>query len=163
MNDKHPPIKHPSTLLATWFGLGLIPKAPGTWGSLGAIPPAIIVFHFTGLIPFIASLILLTPIAFWATAKYEKATNTHDNKQIVIDEVIGQWIALLPVFCFAGLNWILIGIAFILFRLFDIIKPWPVSHFDKNVGGANGVMLDDIVAGIIAALIITGAIYAGIS
>jgi len=159
---KHPPLKHPSTLLATWFGCGLITPAPGTWGSLGAIPFALALFHFGGLGAFIAAIIILTPIGFWATAQYETASGIHDNKQIVIDEVIGQWLALLPVFYFLGLNWIFIVIAFALFRLFDITKPWPISHFDKNVQGAAGVMIDDIIAGIFAAILITGAIYAGI-
>lgn len=159
----HPPLKNPSTLLATWFGSGLITPAPGTWGSLASIPPAIAIFHLLGLWPFIAAIIIFTPIGFWATAKYEAATNTHDNKQIVIDEVIGQWIALLPVFYFLGINWIFIALAFALFRLFDITKPWPISHFDKNVQGATGVMVDDIIAGIFSALIIIGAIYAGLS
>ena len=159
---KHPPIKHPSTLLATWFGCGLITPAPGTWGSLGAIPFAIAIFHFAGFIPFIGAALILTPIAFWATAQYETASGLHDNKQIVIDEVIGQWIALLPVFFFVGISWLYIIIAFVLFRLFDIQKPWPISYIDKNVEGATGVMLDDIIAGIFAAILIIGALYAGI-
>jgi len=150
-------------MLATWFGLGLIPKAPGTWGSLGAIPPAIFIIQFGGLTAFIIALIALTPIAFWATAKYEDISKSHDAKQIVIDEVIGQWIALIPVFYCVGVNAIWIIAAFILFRIFDITKPWPISHFDQNVEGANGVMLDDIVAGLIAATILTGAFYARFS
>lgn len=160
-----PSLKSPSTLIATWFGLGLIPKAPGTWGSLGAIPFAIALVYAFGIWPFVAAIVILTPIGFWATAKYEEATQTHDNKQIVIDEVIGQWLALLPVLYFYEpvINWLYIGIAFILFRFFDILKPWPVSHFDKNVPGAMGVMMDDIVAGILAAFIIIGAVYAGFS
>lgn len=161
MSD-HPPIHYPSTLLATWFGCGLINPAPGTWGSLGAIPPALLIFYLLGFWPFLMALFILTPIAFWATAAYERESDTHDAKQIVIDEVIGQWIALLPVFFLIGLNWVFILIAFALFRLFDITKPWPISYFDKHVKGANGVMLDDIVAGIFAAAIITGASYAGL-
>lgn len=158
----NPSLKDPANLLATWFGCGLISPAPGTWGSLGAIPVAIAIQMIAGPYAFLAVTILFTPVAFWATAKYEEASGIHDNKQIVIDEVIGQWVALLPVFFLLGLNWIFIGIAFALFRLFDITKPWPISHFDKNVEGANGVMLDDIVAGMFAAILILGAIYAGL-
>lgn len=158
----HPPFKNPSTLLATWFGCGLINPAPGTWGSIGAIPPALAIFHFLGFWPFCIAILIVTPIGFWATAKYEAASSIHDNKQIVIDEVVGQWISLLPVFYFLGMNWLFIALAFALFRLFDITKPWPISHFDKNVAGATGVMVDDIIAGIFATLIIIGAIYAGL-
>ena len=160
--SKRPNLKSPAILLATWFGSGLIKPAPGTWGSLAAIPPAIAIMHFAGFWPFVIALIILTPIAFWATASYEKASNSHDAKEIVIDEVIGQWIALLPVFYLSALNWPLIVLAFVLFRIFDILKPWPICHFDRNVKGANGVMLDDIVAGIFASIIVTGAFYAGI-
>ncbi|NCT40876.1 MAG: phosphatidylglycerophosphatase A [Alphaproteobacteria bacterium] len=159
----NPSLKNPANLIATWFGCGLITPAPGTWGSLGALPFAIIMFHFGGLYALILATLILTPIGFWATAKYEESSGIHDNKQIVIDEVIGQWIALLPVFYFLGMNWLYIAIAFALFRLFDITKPWPISHFDKNVQGATGVMVDDIMAGIFAAILITGGIYAGFS
>lgn len=155
-------LKDPANLIATWFGCGLISPAPGTWGSLGAIPVALTLFNFGGLYAFIIAAIILTPIGFWATAKYEEITGIHDNKQIVIDEVIGQWIALLPVFAFLDINWIYIVIAFGLFRFFDITKPWPICHFDKNVDGATGVMVDDIIAGIFAAILITGGIYAGL-
>ena len=155
-------LKDPANLIATWFGCGLISPAPGTWGSLGAILIALALFYFGGLYVFIAATIIMTPVSFWATSKYEKTSGIHDNKQIVIDEVIGQWIALAPVFIFVGINWILILLAFALFRLFDITKPWPISHFDKNVKGAIGVMVDDIIAGIFAAALITGGIYAGL-
>ena len=160
--NKNLSLKKPAILLATWFGLGLMPKAPGTWGSLGAIPPALIIVYAFGVLPFIAALIALSPISFWATAQYEKASSSHDAKQIVIDEVIGQWIALLPVFYFKPSSVLLIILAFALFRLFDIIKPWPISYCDKNIKGASGVMLDDMLAGIAAAAILTGAIHAGL-
>lgn len=164
MSTPHKPsLKDPANLIATWFGCGLISPAPGTWGSLGAIPFAIAIMHFAGFWPFIVALILITPIGFWATAKYEITSQTHDNKQIVIDEVIGQWIALIPVFYILQINWLFILIAFALFRLFDITKPWPISHFDKKVGGATGVIVDDIIAGIFAAILITGGIYAGLA
>ena len=161
MNKNHPSLKKPWALLATWFGLGLIPKAPGTWGSLGAIPPALIIYYILGFWPFLLTLVICTVIAFWATAEYESNSGIHDNKQIVIDEVIGQWIALLPLFIFAQTHPLWILTAFALFRLFDILKPGPISYIDKNIKGPNGVMLDDILAGILSALIITGGILAG--
>ncbi len=155
-------LSNTSSVVATWFGLGLIPKAPGTWGSLGAIPPALIIFHIGGLYVFIAVLILLTPVAFWATAQYEKSSGIHDNKEIVIDEVIGQWITLMPCFIYEPENFFWVILAFALFRLFDITKPGPVGYCDQKIEGANGVMFDDIIAGCLAALVLTGGIHAGL-
>lgn len=156
-------LKKPSIWLATWFGCGFMRPAPGTWGSVGALPFGIILFAATGLIGFITSIIIVTIVGLWASDKFEKITQTHDNKMIVIDEVAGQWIALLPVFYFTGIDSLFIALAFGLFRFFDIIKPWPVSYFDRHVDGALGVMADDLVAGAFAALIISGGIYAGFS
>ena len=157
-------LKKPHTLLATWFGCGLAPKAPGTWGSLGAYPFGLALYAFTGLLGFAVGILLVTLIGFWATARFETETQTHDSKMIVIDEVAGQWIALLPALILTGLNPLHLFLAFPLFRFFDIIKPWPVSFFDKKVSGALGVMGDDIIAGIYAAfcayIIIMGAPYA---
>ncbi len=163
-----PSIKKPSSLIATWFGCGLLKPAPGTWGSLGSIPPAILLYTLFGTFPFVCVLIAITPIAFWATNLYEKNSGTHDNKRIVIDEVLGQWIALLPVFYapslidnFSGIIWwLFITASFILFRIFDILKPWPISYCDQKIDGATGVILDDIVAGLFAAILIAGSLYA---
>lgn len=157
-----PSLKEPSTLLATWFGCGLAPKAPGTWGSLGSIPPALLINHLGGPPALILAILVVTLIGFWAADRYDKASGSHDNKSIVIDEVAGQWIALLPVFTLVGVSWTLTPLAFALFRFFDIVKPWPASFFDKRVKGALGVMADDIVAGLYAALCLMGVIYAGL-
>lgn len=150
-------LKHPSTWLATWFGLGFIPKAPGTWGSLGALPFGMIIYAFGGNMALLVGVLLITAIGFWASKKFEAATGIHDSKMIVIDEVAGMWIALIP----AGLDPWLVLLAFALFRVFDITKPWPASYFDKKIKGPLGVMGDDIIAGIFAALCITGIQYAG--
>ncbi len=148
--------------LAVWFGCGLSPKAPGTVGSIGALPFAIAVFAAFGIQIYLVYLMAVLMLGYWATAEFERASSTHDSKMIVIDEVIGQWIALIPVFAFFGLNLPMIGLSFILFRFFDVIKPWPVSHYDKNVKGAPGVIGDDIVAGALAAWVIIGLKYAGL-
>lgn len=157
-----PSFKHPSTWLATWFGCGLMPKAPGTWGSLGALPVGLALFHFMGFWNFMIGIILVTLIGYWAADRYDKASGSHDNKAIVIDEVAGQWIALLPVLHFVGISPLLILCAFVLFRIFDVLKPWPVSFFDKKIGGALGVMGDDVIAGLYAAGCLLGLIYAGL-
>ncbi len=105
-----------------------------------------------------AGIVIVTILGFWAAKKFDEEQNSHDSKMIVIDEVAGQWIALIP----AGLDPVSIVLSFSLFRLFDILKPWPVSHFDKNVKGAAGVMGDDIVAGLLAMLCLGGMRYAGL-
>jgi len=155
-------LKQPYVWLATWLGFGLLRPAPGTWGSLGAIPFGIILYASTGPLVFILGIILITAIGYWAAARFEQETGIHDCKMVVIDEVAGQWIALLPALYATGINPLSVFLAFILFRFFDIIKPWPISHFDENVEGALGVMADDIIAGLAAALCMTGLIYAGL-
>lgn len=159
--QKHPNLKFktPSSLLATWFGCGLMRPGPGTWGSLGALPFGIFMLVFGG--PFVLALaaLLLFPIGIWATKQVLKGSDTdHDPQIVVIDEVIGQWIALLP----AMMNPFYIVLAFVFFRGFDVLKPWPVSYFDRKIPGAMGVMLDDVAAGILAALCLLGVRYAGI-
>ena len=151
-------LKKPHILFATWFGCGLSPKAPGTIGSIGTFPFAFLIFAFGGIAAFAAFTCITTVNGFWASTKFEQETNTHDSKMVVIDEVAGQSISLMPAFILSGLNPIYIILAFPLFRFFDIIKPWPVSYFDKQVKGALGVMGDDIVAGILAALCLWGII-----
>ena len=155
-------LKQPYVWLATWLGCGFMKPAPGTWGSLGALPVGIILYGSTNIWGFILGIILVSLIGYWATERFEAATETHDNKMIVIDEVAGQWVALLPVFHFVDIDLLYIALSFLLFRLFDITKPWPVSHFDKNIEGALGVMGDDIIAGLFAAGCLIGLIYVGL-
>ncbi len=138
--------------LASWFGSGFISPAPGTWGSLAALPFGIAIYAFGGAIALSIAAIIITIIGLWAADKFDKAMDGHDSKMIVIDEVAGQWIALIP----AALNPVLIIVAFIMFRFFDILKPWPISFVDKKVSGAAGVMGDDIIAGIFAAICVIG-------
>lgn len=161
MNKPKFDLKKPHNLLATWFGSGLINPAPGTWGSLAALPFGVALFHFCGLAGLAIGIIAVTLIGYWAADQFEKETGIHDGKMVVIDEVAGQWIALLPAFYFFGPSLIMIALSFAFFRFFDILKPWPVSYFDQKIENAIGVMGDDVVAGIYAALCITGLFYAG--
>ncbi len=149
----------PRTILATWFGLGLLNPAPGTWGTIGALPFGLIILSLGGLKALIPAIIIITIIGYWSAAYFEKQTDSHDNKMIVIDEVAGMWIALCAMTTIDPLQ---TALAFVLFRLFDITKPWPISYLDKKVGGALGVMADDILAGIVAAICLWGIINAGI-
>ncbi|PCI56335.1 MAG: phosphatidylglycerophosphatase A [Alphaproteobacteria bacterium] len=144
--------KEPYVWLASWFGCGFINPAPGTWGSLGALPFGIILYMVCGAYGLAVAAFIITLVGLWSADKFDKAMDGHDSKMIVIDEVAGQWIALIP----AALNPILILFAFILFRFFDILKPWPISFIDKKVPGALGVMGDDILAGLFAAICVVG-------
>ncbi|MCD8498022.1 MAG: phosphatidylglycerophosphatase A [Alphaproteobacteria bacterium] len=135
--------------------------APGTWGSLGAIPPALLIILLGEPKHLLAALFLIIAVGFWACKHFEAMSGEKDSKMIVIDEVAGQWIALWPVLTMPVISPFLVLAAFVLFRLFDITKPFPVGWFDRKLTGPISVMGDDIAAGLIAALILQGLIYAG--
>ena len=138
----------PAVLLATWFGTGLIRKAPGTWGSLAALPGAWLVVRDFGQAGLAAAIVLVFFCGWWAAARIEEKTGESDSQYIVIDEVAGQGLALL----FVPLDLILYSVGFLLFRLFDILKPWPVHVAESRLKGGLGVMADDLAAGAYAAL-----------
>lgn len=146
---------HPAHMLATWFGLGLLPKAPGTWGSLGALPFAWFINSFYGWPGLLFASVIVFALGIWASGFYGAATSASDPGEIVIDEVAGQWLALV----FAGQSLLLYAIGFILFRLADIFKPWPASWADRKVKGGFGVMLDDMIAGVYAGLGVYGCSF----
>jgi len=133
----------------TFFGAGLSPKAPGTAGTLAAIP---LTFFLIWLGPFfhMTATVVLTIAAIIACEKYEKQIGGHDHSHIVIDEVVGFLITM----TWLPLTWQSFAFGFLLFRLFDILKPWPISHFDKKVTGGLGVVVDDVVAGIFANILL---------
>jgi len=146
ITPKHirPPLAHPGVLLATWFGAGYLPKAPGTWGSIGALPFAWLLVEIGGLYALGAATLVVFVVGLWASKVYMDKTGAHDPGAIVIDEVVGQWIVLLA----APLEVLPYAVAFVLFRVFDVLKPWPISWADRHIGGAMGVMVDDVLAGI---------------
>lgn len=137
-------LRDPAYLLATWFGAGLLPKAPGTWGSLAALPFAWVIVEIGGR-PLLALAILAVFFAgWWAAERTAIGLGIQDPGKVVIDEVAGQWLVLLA----APPNLLFYALGFLLFRLFDITKPWPVSWADRQVKGGLGIMLDDVLAGI---------------
>lgn len=156
-----------SRLIATFFYVGLLRPAPGTWGSAAAIPVAYLIHWLSGFPGLAVATIVVFFIGWWATKEATRGMLDHDPSEIVIDEVAGQWIALWPLS--AGLWWMGSDpwvfpypgwiAAFVLFRLFDIWKPGPVGWADRR-NDAFGVMFDDVIAGLIAAIlvIITAAI-----
>lgn len=144
--------KSPALWVATWCGCGLMRPAPGTWGTLGALPIGLILLTLGGKIALVFGIALVTPVGIWAANEFEKMTKSHDNSMVVIDEVAGIWITLLA----STLSPISIVLAFVLFRLFDILKPWPIRWLDRNIKGGLGVMVDDIAAGLVAAVCLYG-------
>lgn len=143
-------LSDPKILLATWFGSGLVRPASGTWGTLATIPLAYPLWIYTGPIGLIIAAIFLLLIGLWAARGYEEQSGQHDSGRIVIDESCGFCIALAgaPM----GIEWFMA--AFLLFRLFDVVKVGPVGWIDQHLGGAEGVMLDDVMAGIMTASVI---------
>lgn len=145
-------------LIATFFYVGHMRPAPGTWGSLAALPAGWAIYMLFGPWGLIAGIVLSYILGVWATAVETKGKDNHDPSEIVIDEVCGQWIALLPLAFGAARQdvdilalwpgWIA---AFALFRLFDITKWGPIGWADR-IHGPTGVMLDDVIAGIFAAI-----------
>lgn len=145
--------------ITTFFYVGLLRPAPGTWGSAAAIPVAI-VLHGLGHFPLLLiATVTVTILGFWAVAREVADKDDKDPSEIVIDEVAGQWIALLfpsAAFWWVGMDswtfpWPAWVAAFVFFRLFDIWKPWIIGRADRR-GDAPGVMLDDLWAGLFAGI-----------
>ena len=140
---------HPASLIATWFGCGHLPVAPGTWGSAAALPCAAVLVTLGGPGLLFAAALLLFPLGVWASARVAELRGESDPGAVVVDEVVGQWLTLLPVAF--DLRYYLVG--FFFFRLFDVFKPWPANWLDRRVKGGLGIMADDVAAGLYAALV----------
>lgn len=134
---------HPAYLIATWFGAGHLPRIPGTWGSLAALPFAWAIAAAGGPVALAIAAAVALAVGLWAAGVVERAHGAKDPGKIVIDEVAGQWLTLVPV----APDPLLYAIGFVLFRIADIWKPWPANWCDRALKGGPGVMLDDIVAG----------------
>lgn len=135
-------------VIATWFGSGLLPKAPGTWGSLAALPFAWVIADIGGPVWLAVATLAIYAIGTWATAVFLRSTDDPDPGPVVVDEVAGMWMTLILV----PVDPVIYGFGFIAFRIADIFKPWPASWADSHIKGANGVMLDDVLAAIYSAL-----------
>lgn len=154
--------------ITTVGGAGLLPKAPGTWGTLAALPLGYLLHGIGGPVLLGLGIIVMFFIGWWAVKVDTQGKTDHDPAEIVIDEVVGLWITLWPVsyglthagaepWLFPWPGWVA---AFVLFRIFDIFKPWPVSWADA-MHSPLGVMLDDVVAGVLAGIcvMILAALY----
>ncbi len=159
--DKHDrsPLKalnlaDPWQLLAVGFGSGLLPKAPGTFGSLAALPICAVLIYQPLYISLIF-ILLFTVLGTIASSKTEKVLGMHDNSAIVVDEFAGMFISVL----FYPQDYRLCILSFVLFRIFDILKPFPISYVDKHVSGGFGVMVDDLIAGLFALISAQGVFW----
>ncbi|MEC9345206.1 MAG: phosphatidylglycerophosphatase A [Pseudomonadota bacterium] len=142
--------------LATVLGTGFLKPGPGTMGTIAGLAPAGLLLQLGGRPALAVGTVLVILLGTWATARYMRTSGSvEDPQEVVIDEVAGLWLALLPL---ASFDWIGLLAGFVAFRLFDIWKPGPVGWVDRNVHGAVGVMLDDMIAGLFAALCVTGVL-----
>ena len=135
----------PDYLLAFGFGTGLVPKAPGTMGTLaGAL--IYLVIREMNLPLYLLFVAVSLALGVYLCERVSRDMGEHDYGGIVWDEMVGFWIVMIA----APQAWYWIPVGFLLFRVTDICKPWPVNWLDKNVGGGLGIMLDDVAAGIMA-------------
>ena len=147
-------LSNPIHFLALGFGSGLLAKAPGTYGSLAAIPVYLLMANFS--LPWYLGITLAFMFAgFYICDKASKDMGVHDHGAIVWDEVVGMLITLIA--APAGWVWLLVG--FLLFRFFDILKPWPIKWLDAKVHGGFGIMIDDVLAGVFSFLCLQGLVY----
>jgi len=145
---------HPAALIATGFGVGHLPWVPGSWGSLLALLCGWEIVAAGGWLALAAAAIIAFAVGVWASARVAAARGLHDPRFIVIDEIAAQWLVLLA----TSLDGRWYAAAFLLFRLFDILKPWPIRLIERRVAGGLGIMLDDVMAAIYAlALLLIGA------
>ena len=141
-------LSNPIQFLALGFGSGLAPKAPGTFGTLAAIP---LYFLLTTLTPTLYALAVLfmTIAGFYICGKAADDVGVHDHPAIVWDEFVGFFITMFMI----PVSWQSVLLGFILFRFFDIVKPWPISFIDKKVAGGFGIMIVVVLAGVFALII----------
>ncbi len=136
----------PRHCLSFGFGSGLLRWAPGTMGTIASIPPWILLSRLE-LLPYLAVLVTGFIVGIYLCDFSSRALGVHDHGGIVWDEFVGFWITMISV---PAVNWQWILAGFVLFRFFDIVKPWPVKLADKRIGGGFGIMIDDVLAGIYA-------------
>jgi phosphatidylglycerophosphatase A len=153
-NLPKPIMANPVHLLAFGFGAGCSPKAPGTMGTLLAVG-IYLPLERLPLAAYLGVLLAVTVFGFWVCDRASKDLGVHDHPGIVWDEIAGFLLTMTA----APQGWAWIAAGFVLFRLFDIWKPWPIGWLDRRVGGGFGIMLDDLVAGLFAAICLQSAVW----
>ena len=135
--------------LATWFYLGKIPWAPGTFGTVGAIP-LIYALYRSGAMLYLIGTLVVTMVAVFVAQAYETTKGGHDHPEIVIDEVAGFAVTM----TWVPMTWQALLIGFALFRVLDVVKPYPINWLDRRIPGGVGVVADDLAAGIVANIVL---------
>jgi phosphatidylglycerophosphatase A len=146
--------RNPIHFLAFGLGSGASPRAPGTVGTLAAVPLWYLLAQTPPMI-YLLLVLLAFVIGIWLCGRTSHDLGVHDHGGIVWDEFVGYWITMIAV----PVDWVWAAAGFILFRLFDILKPWPIGPVDRRVHGGLGIMLDDLLAGIMAAAVLHGLIW----
>lgn len=149
-------LTHPAGWIACGFGAGLVPRAQGTFGSAVALIPWWFAWRHLPLPGYGLMLILALAVGVWACGESGRRIRYADHRALVWDEFVGQWLALLPALL---APWWAVVAGFVLFRLFDVWKPWPIRWLDRHIKGGAGVMLDDLAAGIAAAIILAIVVW----
>ena len=149
-NLPRPSLDDPWILMATWFGSGYLPKAPGTWGSLAALPFAWVILEHFGPPALLAAVVVVFGVGIVAADRFMAKAGEDDPGAVVIDEVAGQWLTLTLV----PLDPLWFALGFVAFRCFDILKPWPIRVLERRFKQGFGVMIDDIAAGALALIVV---------
>ena len=142
-------LRSPVHFLAFGFGSGLSPKAPGTMGTLAALPLVWAMLHLQ-LVPYLCLIVMFSAAGIWLCGESARRLNTHDHPGIVFDEFVGMAITMIGMPL--QIRWLMLG--FVAFRCLDIGKPWPIREADRRLSGGLGIMLDDMIAGMIACLLL---------
>jgi phosphatidylglycerophosphatase A len=141
-----PDMRNPVHLLAFGFGSGLLPKAPGTYGTLVGVALYLLIAPLSSVL-YLLIVLLAFLAGVWICQRASDDLGVHDHSGIVWDEIVGYLVGM----AFAPSGWLWIALGFVLFRLFDILKPWPIVLIDQRVKGGFGIMLDDLLAGFLTA------------
>jgi phosphatidylglycerophosphatase A len=144
-------LREPVHFFALGFGSGLSPVAPGTFGTLAAVPIVLVLQH-VGFWVHLGFAIAAMAIGIYICGESARRMGVHDHPGIVWDEIAGYTVTMLA----APPHWVWLAVGFALFRFFDIVKPWPIREADHSLSGGLGIMLDDIIAGVFAAVILYG-------
>lgn len=147
------PSWHPARIISTGGYVGYIPGPAGTWGSLVALVPAWFIRMAGGGIGLAIAAVAMTVIGIWASGLYASARDMKDPGSVVVDEFAGQWFTLILV----PNDLTLFAIGFVVFRVLDIMKPWPANWADRNLPGGYGIVVDDVIAGLMG-LVFMGAL-----
>lgn len=141
-------LSNPVHFLALGFGSGLIKPAPGTWGTLSAVPLYLVLLLFmtSSSMLYLSIVVVSFIVGVYLCGQTANDVGVHDHGAIVWDEIVGFLITM----AFVPLTWPNVVLGFVLFRFFDIIKPWPIKLLDQHVHGGFGIMIDDVLAGIFA-------------